>query len=288
MRREEQVGSAALGYRLFFLILGLVTFLSFWLLGVRTALGQLLDSVAMEAVRERADVGFWASAALAKVVSEPVLVVGALFVMGIAAVRRRLDLGFRALLFFVLANGATQILKVTLSRPDTSVGYTLVNSLPSGHVTVVATMVVALLVVLPKRAVGPVAVAGSLLSALVGIAVISLGWHRPADVVAAFAVTIFAAMISLPAGVEKGGESMGLVYSFAFSAVTLLMSLVATVFVAMDAPATEAGLSHQQLTELAVAGSPGTVLALAAAGLVFSFSALTFASVYRLLLFPPL
>ncbi len=286
MRREEKAGSSALGYRLFFLTLSLVTFLALWLFGVRTALGQLLDSVAMEAVRDRADVGFWVSTVLAKVVSEPVLVVGAVFVFGIAAMRRRLDLGFRALLFFALANGATQVLKVLLSRPNMSVGYTLVNSLPSGHVTVVATMVVALLVVLPKRAATGVATAGALLSALVGIAVISLGWHRPADVVAAFAVTIFIAMISLPSAVEPGGASMGLVYTFAFSAVALVMSLTATVFVGLGAPGTEGGVSHQQLTELAALGSPGTVLALAAVGLVFSFSALTFASVYRLLVFP--
>lgn len=285
MSGSQKGGSGAAGYRVFFLLLSAITFLVCWLLGVRTSLGQLLDSIAMEAVRDRAGAGYWMSSLLAKVVSEPVLVAAVVLIFGVAALRRRVDLGLRALLFFVLANGATQLLKVVLSRPQMGVGYALENSLPSGHVTVVATLVAALLVVLPRRAVPTVAVLGFLVSSAVGLAVISLGWHRPTDVIAAFASAIFAAMIALPAGTEQVAHSMGLVYSFAFSAVVAVMSVTAVLFVALGAPETDETVSHQQISELAAAGSPGTVLALSAAGLVFSFAALTFASIYRLLVF---
>ena len=62
------------------------------------------------------------------------------------------------------------------------------NSLPSGHTTVAASVAVALVFVLPPRARGFAAVVGAGYTALVGVATMSAGWHRPSDSVAALLV----------------------------------------------------------------------------------------------------
>ncbi len=62
------------------------------------------------------------------------------------------------------------------------------NSMPSGHMTVAASVVVATVLVLPPRLRGTVALLGAAYAALTGIATLSAGWHRPSDAVAAVLV----------------------------------------------------------------------------------------------------
>jgi membrane-associated phospholipid phosphatase len=69
-------------------------------------------------------------------------------------------------------------------RPDSADA----NSLPSGHVTLVASLGVALVLVAP-RLLAPFAVLAALaVTALAGVATMLAGWHRPSDVVAALGV----------------------------------------------------------------------------------------------------
>ena len=57
---------------------------------------------------------------------------------------------------------------------------------PSGHATAAAAFAIGLTLVLPPRWRGVASILGATYAAVVGIATLSSGWHRPSDVVAAF------------------------------------------------------------------------------------------------------
>ena len=103
---------------------------------------------------------------------------------GLALARGR---GDRALTVVALVAGAqvvTQLLKAGLVRPDSAEG----NSLPSGHVTLVASLGVALVLVVPRLLRPLAGLAALAVTGLAGVATIVAGWHRPSDVVAALGV----------------------------------------------------------------------------------------------------
>ncbi len=109
--------------------------------------------------------------------------------LGLAALRRHGRAAVAALLVIVGANVTTQVLKhVVLERPD--LGHGIHNSLPSGHVTVVASAVAALLIVAPAAARAPIAGVGTFATGLTGLSTIVAGWHRPSDVVTALLVCL--------------------------------------------------------------------------------------------------
>lgn len=96
--------------------------------------------------------------------------------------------------------------------PDANYG----NSLPSGHTTVAASVAAAALIVAPRSARPVVALIGGLYAATMGVATMSLGWHRPSDAVAAFAVVAAWTLLllvpnsgrSVPAGDITGGRTV--------------------------------------------------------------------------------
>ncbi|WP_286930709.1 MULTISPECIES: phosphatase PAP2 family protein [Aeromicrobium] len=107
----------------------------------------------------------------------------------LAARRHHWRAVFAAAVVIVGSNVTTQVLKHgLLDRPD--LGHGVHNSLPSGHVTVVVSVVAALLIVVPAGARAPVAGLGTFASGLTGLSTIVAGWHRPADVVAALLVVL--------------------------------------------------------------------------------------------------
>jgi membrane-associated phospholipid phosphatase len=109
----------------------------------------------------------------------------------IALMRGRVLLAAVATLMVVGANATTQLLKVVTERPDLGIDMARAaagNSLPSGHTTVIASVAVALVLVLPAAVRGVAALVGAAVAALTGVATLSAGWHRPSDAVAAFLV----------------------------------------------------------------------------------------------------
>lgn len=107
----------------------------------------------------------------------------------VAMLRGRPRVGIAAAGVLVGANVTTQILKESvLERPDLGLG--ALNSLPSGHTTVVASAVGAALLVAPGVLRPLVALAGGFATTLTGASTIVAGWHRPADVIAALAVCL--------------------------------------------------------------------------------------------------
>lgn len=110
------------------------------------------------------------------------LVTVAMLVVVVLAWRR----GFRgraaAAAGIVLGSQAiVQLLKSLLPSPAGE------NTLPSGHVTVALTAVVALIVLVPRWT-GPLLAAGVPAVVLTAVATMLVGWHRPSDIVAAGAV----------------------------------------------------------------------------------------------------
>jgi membrane-associated phospholipid phosphatase len=83
------------------------------------------------------------------------------------------------------ANATTELLKLGLGRPDFGVAGTANNSFPSGHTTVAASLVAALAIVAGARMRPYVLLLGVPFVALIAVATLLSGWHRPSDLAAA-------------------------------------------------------------------------------------------------------
>lgn len=122
-------------------------------------------------------------------VSIGAIVAVALGCVVVALLRGRARLALVAAVVLVGANVTTQLLKhVILSRPDLGLG--TLNSLPSGHTTVVASAAGAALLVMPGSLRMVVTLGAGFATTLTGASTVVAGWHRPADVVAALAVCL--------------------------------------------------------------------------------------------------
>jgi membrane-associated phospholipid phosphatase len=183
-----------IGLALWLLVLAgaeLAAFLLVWRFFVQSEHGQLLDTVALTANQiGQARIENLVNTIL-NTLSAASLVIATAVVGFIALIRRRIAVAVGAILLIVGANVTTQIAKYVIDRPDLGVDPQRAaagNSLPSGHTTIAASVVVALLLVLPGRIRGAVAVLGAVFVSAAGIATLSAGWHRPSDAVAALLV----------------------------------------------------------------------------------------------------
>jgi membrane-associated phospholipid phosphatase len=168
-----------------------IAFWVVWRVFVRSEHGQLLDSLALAGnrigrarIHDRADV-------VLNTISVVSLAAATAVVGFIALVRRQIALAVGAILLVAGANVTAQFAKQILTRPDFGVDPELAavgNSLPSGHTTVAASVVVALVLVLPARLRGVAGVLGAMAAAGIGVGTLSAGWHRPSDAVAALLV----------------------------------------------------------------------------------------------------
>lgn len=169
-----------------------VVALGFLAVLIRVALqssrGQQWDDSAMRTVIAGRDAQLALLSVLGYVSIGAILAVAAGCVF-VALLRGRPRTGAAAAAVLLGANLTTQVLKHSgLDRPDFGLG--TLNSLPSGHTTVVASAVGAALLVAPGVLRPVVALAGGFATTLTGASTIVAGWHRPADVVAALAVAL--------------------------------------------------------------------------------------------------
>jgi membrane-associated phospholipid phosphatase len=90
------------------------------------------------------------------------------------------------------ANLTAQGLKLVLERPNLlgDLAYATGNSFPSGHVTIVSSLGLACVLVVPRRVRTAVAVAAAALIAAVGVSTMIAGWHRLADVEGAIFISL--------------------------------------------------------------------------------------------------
>lgn len=178
----------ALGIRL---LVGLgavaaVTVLAWFVL--RTGTGQRWDEGAMTTVVAGRDTRLTVLSLLGRVSIGTIVVVAVVCVL-LALVQGRLAAAAAALLVLAGANVTTQVLKHgVLERADGFVQAP--NSFPSGHTTVVAAGVAALMLVAPRVLRPVVAFAGTAAITLTGASTVVAGWHRPSDVVGAVLVVL--------------------------------------------------------------------------------------------------
>lgn len=106
------------------------------------------------------------------------------------------------------ANLTTQAIKAGVDRPDLVDGTgTIPGAFPSGHVTVAASLALALVLVAPPALRWTAALAGGAYAAGIGVAVLALGWHRPSEVIGAYLVAT--AWTALVAAVLIGARGPG-------------------------------------------------------------------------------
>lgn len=178
--RRQQVLALVVG------VLSVVAFVALYLHFVRTASGQAMD----ERIHRRAThLGFGTSwrevRPVVGVISVGTLVVGVAFAMVVALLRRRPLEALAAAAVVFAANVTTELLKLGLGRPDFGVAGTANNSFPSGHTTVAASLVAALAIVAGARLRPYVLLFGVPFAALIALATLLSGWHRPSDLAAA-------------------------------------------------------------------------------------------------------
>jgi membrane-associated phospholipid phosphatase len=168
------------------LILGIFCVLALallYVLAVRTTWGQELDNAALSGRTTRASV-LRATDHLLNTISVASLVVLGGTIILVAVVRRRIYLALTAAVIVGGSCVTTELLKrEILPRPILTSGDPFGPSFPSGHTTVAFSLVVALVLVVPARARAATAVVAFGYAALVGMGVVTAGWHRPSDVI---------------------------------------------------------------------------------------------------------
>ncbi|GIH21214.1 phosphatase PAP2 family protein [Rugosimonospora africana] len=183
-----------LGLVLWLLVLAgaeLVAFVMVCRFFVQTRHGQLLDTAALTGNRIGQDhIGDLVLTVLDTITA--LSVVAATATVGfIALIRRRIAVAFGVVVLVAGASATSQVLKRLIPRPDLGVDLqraAVGNSLPSGHTTIAASVAVALVLALPAGVRGIVAILGAFGAAIVGVATLSAGWHRPSDAVAALLI----------------------------------------------------------------------------------------------------
>jgi len=185
-------------------VLGAVQFVALYeviRLFVNRRHGQVLDTIALGGNFIGSDRVDGVVASVLSAMSVVSVLAATAVVAFIALARRRIAVGLAAIMLIAGSAVTAQQLKGHLIRPDLGVDperATAGNSLPSGHATVAASVAVALVLVLPPRARGVGALVGAGYAALVGVATMSAGWHRPSDSIAAFLIVgLWAAVAGL-------------------------------------------------------------------------------------------
>jgi membrane-associated phospholipid phosphatase len=175
-------------------MLGLVNVVLFAVLtwvSVRSVRGQKLDTLVLygnSLGRRTIDGPLDAALGAISVVS---LVVVLAVIAIVAVARRRVALAVMSAVVVVGTTVTTVLLKREINRPWLGIDPDRIyagNSLPSGHSAAAAAFAIGLTLVVPPRLRGVVSLIGATYTAIVGVATLSSGWHRPSDVVAAYFV----------------------------------------------------------------------------------------------------
>ncbi|MDR1118628.1 MAG: phosphatase PAP2 family protein, partial [Bifidobacteriaceae bacterium] len=150
---------------------------------VGTHTGQAVDAVGMDAAVDWPGVVAGAAQKVLDAVSLATLAAACVVLAGIAWARRRPLVAIGAVALVAGANLTTQTLKYeVLDRVELAAGG-MVNSFPSGHTTVAASVSFALILTVGARSRVVWAWVGALYTGGTGISTVVLAWHRPSDAV---------------------------------------------------------------------------------------------------------
>jgi membrane-associated phospholipid phosphatase len=196
-RTRQRWESASAARAIGVIVVSVAMFVALYLVFVRTGTGQRLDLIAVNHVGQSTDTRAAVGTVLDWVTRGLIVLVCGVCVV-VAAIRRRWLLGVGALVEVAGANLTTQVLKkLVLSRPD--FGHGVTNSFPSGHTTVITSLVLAVLLVAPRASRWLVELAGSVGVAVIGVGTVVTTWHYPSDVVAGLLVPLVWGLLVLVA-----------------------------------------------------------------------------------------
>lgn len=156
---------------------------------VGTASGQRLDQLILSGAKaHEGPLSQYAELAVQSV-SVPVVAVLLALAAVLVVVRRQLRLLIPLTVLVLGANLTTQVVKhLLVTREALGPGIDITpNSFPSGHTTLAATAMIAL-VLAAGRARVVLAPVGALWTLAAGLGTLVVGWHRPSDVIGAVAV----------------------------------------------------------------------------------------------------
>ncbi|MDO5747388.1 MAG: hypothetical protein Q4P66_07005 [Actinomycetaceae bacterium] len=180
----------------------LIGIISVYYLAVRTVHGQLVDTVSMRAIAQFRSYFSGIDKLILGIVSVPTIIVIMVLAALITLLRKRFALSLRVIAVIALSALTSQVLKTYIfSRPHLGVGEHIINSLPSGHVTVAAAAGMALMIAVPHHMRPWFALIGALFTIIMGLAVASHMWHRPSDIIASIFIVTFWALVVTP--IEK-------------------------------------------------------------------------------------
>lgn len=163
-----------------------------WDTFVASPVGQRADQLALEGAARGQNTLWELAEPVLGVVSNSFIGLGLATAVILALARGRWWLAVQVAVLVGGANLTTQVLKhAVLDRPALlDVARADINTLPSGHTTVAASIAMGLLIAVPRRWRPVVAVAGAAYTAATGVSTLVGQWHRPSDVAAAILVVL--------------------------------------------------------------------------------------------------
>ena len=175
-------------------VLGAAAVVAAYVLAVLDPAGRALDDAVL---RVATDLGLRGEGlTVLELVGVPTVALAVVVLAGIALARGRAGRAVSVVAVVLGAQLVTQLLKTGLVRPDSAEE----NSLPSGHVTLVASLGLALVLVVPRLLRPLATLAAVTVTGVAGVATMVAGWHRPSDVVAAVGVVVATAGVVSIAG----------------------------------------------------------------------------------------
>ncbi len=140
-------------------------------------------------------------------ISLPAAALAATGLVGLGLVRGGFGLAVTVAIVIVGPNVTSQVLKDLLERPNLlgTAAYAIGNSFPSGHVTIVASLGLACILVVPRQLRTAAALGVAVLVGAVGLSTIIAGWHRLGDVVGAVLIALAWASIATAVLVRAQG-----------------------------------------------------------------------------------
>jgi hypothetical protein len=180
------------------IIAGVVAVLALWAVWatwdtfVVSPVGQRADQLALDGAARGQGVLWELAEPVLGVVSNTFIGLGLAAAVILALARGRWWLAAQVAILVAGSNLTTQVLKhAVLDRPALlDVPRADINTLPSGHTTVAASIAAGLLIAVPRRWRPVVAVAGAAYTGATGVSTLIGQWHRPSDVVAAILVVL--------------------------------------------------------------------------------------------------
>ncbi|MDR7382913.1 phosphatase PAP2 family protein [Promicromonospora iranensis] len=177
---------------------GIVAALALWAVWatwdtfVVSPVGQRADQLALDGAARGQGVLWELAEPVLGVVSNTFIGLGLAAAVVLALARGRWWLAAQVAILVAGSNLTTQVLKhAVLDRPALlDVPRADINTLPSGHTTVAASIAAGLLIAVPRRWRPVVAVAGAVYTGATGVSTLVGQWHRPSDVVAAILVVL--------------------------------------------------------------------------------------------------